>query len=228
MMLEVHDIHTSYGEARILFGVSLEVKEGQAVCLLGRNGMGKTTALVTIMGLIHPTQGSIKFQGEDITKEPTHKIASRGIGYVPEERRLFGELTVKENLDIAAIGSKDSDIESALNYFPTLKKLLHRMAGTLSGGEQQMLAIARALTGKPSLLLLDEPSEGLAPLLVEDLGRTIKEIRKETTILLIEQNLLLSLELADRTYIMMNGAIVFEGTSEELQGSQAIEKYLLV
>jgi branched-chain amino acid transport system ATP-binding protein len=228
MMLEVHDIHTSYGVAHILFGVSLEVKEGQAVCLLGRNGMGKTTTLITIMGLIHPTQGSITFQGEDITKEPTHKIASRGIGYVPEERRLFPELTVKENLDIAAIGSKDSDKESALNYFPTLKKLLDRMAGTLSGGEQQMLAIARALIGKPALLLLDEPSEGLAPLIVDDLGRTIKQIRKETTVLLIEQNLQLSLDLADRTYIMMNGAIVFEGTPEELEGSEAIEKYLLV
>ena len=227
-MLEVHDIHTSYGEARILFGVSLEVKEGQTVCMLGRNGMGKTTTLVTIMGLIHPTQGSIKFQGDDITKEPTHRIASRGIGYVPEERRLFPELTVKENLDIAAIGSKKSDTESALDYFPALKQLLHRLAGTLSGGEQQMLAIARALIGRPSLLLLDEPSEGLAPLIVENLGRTIQEIKKETTILLVEQNLLLSLELADRTYIMMNGAIVFEGTPEELQQSQAIEKYLLV
>jgi branched-chain amino acid transport system ATP-binding protein len=227
-VLEIEGIQASYGAGLVLHGVSLDVKEDEVVCILGRNGVGKSTTLKAIMGLVTTRSGTITFRGDDITRKRTDRIAKRGIGYVPEDRDIFVNLTVLDNLKMAEIASRNPQREKALQYFPKLKDLLDHEGGSLSGGEQQMLAIARAVTGGADLMLLDEPSEGLAPVIREELMEVISELRKEVAILLVEQNLQMTLDLADRIYIMVSGAIAFTGTPEEMQESKAVEKYLML
>jgi len=208
-VLQVQDIHASYGAGEVLFGVSMEINEDEVVCLLGRNGVGKSTTLKAIMGMVPVSSGTVSFRGEDITRKRTDRIAKKGIGYVPEDREIFSFLTVRENLKMAEIGAKTSHREKALAYFPKLKELLDQEGGSLSGGEQQMLAIARAVTGGADLMLLDEPSEGLAPVIRGELVRVIHELKNEVAILLVEQNLHLTLDLANRIYIMVKGHLLF-------------------
>jgi branched-chain amino acid transport system ATP-binding protein len=220
MILEVKDIYTAYGLSQILFGVSLKVKRGEVVSLLGRNGVGKTTTLRSIMGLTPPRSGSIKFKGEEIAGKPPYQIARIGIGSVPEDRRIFPDLTVWENLDVAIKSSREGGptwtMERVFELFPALEPLQNRRGGFLSGGEQQMLTIARALMGNPELLLLDEPSEGLAPVVVKHLGGQISRLREEgMTILLCEQNFRFSLDLSDRLYILEKGEVRYEGSMAE-------------
>jgi len=227
-VLEVEDIQASYGAGAVLFGVSLEVKEDEVVCLLGRNGVGKSTTLKAIMNLVTPSSGHVRFKGEEITGKRTDKIAKRGIGYVPEDRDIFSTLTVLDNLKMAEVASKKPQREKALEYFPKLRDLLGQEGGSLSGGEQQMLAIARAVTAGSDLMMLDEPSEGLAPVIREELKEILTELAKEIPILLVEQNLQLTLDLADRIYIIVNGGVAFVGTPQEMEESKAVEKYLMV
>lgn len=232
-MLQVNDIHTFYGLSHILFGVSLEVKKGEVVCLLGRNGAGKTTTIRSIMGLVSPRQGEVVFKGEVITGQPPYRIARKGISWVPDNRRIFPDLTVAENLEIAekksGSGSK-WNIEKVYTLFPVLKRIQGRRGGNLSGGEQQMLSIARALLGNPELLLLDEPTEGLAPLIVRELEEQILRLKEEgISILLAEQNLKSALRLADRCYVMERGRVCYQGTVDELNQNEEIRtRYLLV
>jgi branched-chain amino acid transport system ATP-binding protein len=233
-MLEVEGIHTFYGLSHILFGVSLRVEPGEVVCLLGRNGAGKTTTLKSIMGLTPPKQGSIRFKGEKITGKEPYLLARKGIGYVPDDRRIFADLTVGENLEIAARSSETRfvrwDKERVYELFPALKEIESRKGGCLSGGEQKMLAIARALMGNPELLLLDEPTEGLAPMLVRALEEQIKKLQETgLTVLLAEQNVRSALRLGDRGYIIDNGQIRYQGSIEELRENEEVrKKYLLV
>ncbi|MCW3975302.1 MAG: ABC transporter ATP-binding protein [Candidatus Bathyarchaeota archaeon] len=228
-MLEISKIHTFYGDSHILFGVSLDVKKQEVVALLGRNGVGKTTTLRSIMGLTPPKEGKITLTGNDITNEKIFKRAKIGIGYVPEDRGLFPGLTVHENLILAADGADTAgDYENALRFFPELKRYLNNRAGRLSGGEQQMLAVGRALIGKKHLLILDEPLQGLAPKIVERLTQAIEEIKKETAVLMVEQNTNLALDIADRVYIMRDGRIVFSGMPNEVRENKDIQAYLVV
>jgi branched-chain amino acid transport system ATP-binding protein len=232
-MLEVEGIHTFYGLSHILFGVSLKVEPGEIVCLLGRNGAGKTTTMKSIMGLTPPRQGSIQFKGEAITGQEPYLLARKGIGYVPDDRRIFADLTVGENLEIAARKAERTerwDKERVYELFPALKGIESRKGGCLSGGEQKMLAIARALMGNPELLLLDEPTEGLAPMLVRALEEQIKKLRETgLTVLLAEQNVRSALRLGDRGYIIDNGQIRYQGSIEELRENEEVrKKYLLV
>jgi branched-chain amino acid transport system ATP-binding protein len=227
-VLQVEDLHASYGAGAVLFGVSLEVKEDEVVCLLGRNGVGKSTTLKAIMNLVTPASGHVRFRGEDITGKRTDRIAKRGIGYVPEDRDIFTTLTVLDNLRMAEVASKRPQREKALEYFPILKNHLDKEGASLSGGEQQMLAIARAVTGGADLMLLDEPSEGLAPVIREELKEVISALAKEVAILLVEQNLQLTVGLGKRIYIIVNGAIAFVGTPQEMEESKAVEKYLML
>jgi branched-chain amino acid transport system ATP-binding protein len=232
-MLEVEGIHTFYGLSHILFGVSLKVEPGEIVCLLGRNGAGKTTTMKSIMGLTPPKQGGIRFKGEEITGKEPYLLARKGIGYVPDDRRIFADLTVGENLEIAARKPKEGkgwDEERVYEIFPALKDIESRKGGCLSGGEQKMLAIARALMGNPELLLLDEPTEGLAPMLVLTLEEQIKKLREAgLTVLLAEQNVRSALRQGDRGYIIDNGQIRYQGSIEELREDEEVrKKYLLV
>jgi len=233
-MLEVEGIHTFYGLSHILFGVSLRVEPEEIVCLLGRNGAGKTTTMKSIMGLTPPKQGSIRLKGEEITGKEPYLLARKGIGYVPDDRRIFADLTVGENLEIAARSSETGfaqwDKERVYGLFPALKEIESRKGGCLSGGEQKMLAIARALMGNPELLLLDEPTEGLAPMLVRALEEQIKKLREAgLTVLLAEQNVRSALRLGDRGYIIDNGQIRYQGSIEELRENEEVrKKYLLV
>jgi branched-chain amino acid transport system ATP-binding protein len=222
-LVSVEGIHTYYGKSHILHGVSLDVGPGEVVGLLGRNGVGKSTTLKSIMGLVNPSEGKITFQGRPITREPPHKVARTGIGYVPEDRRIFKLLTVMENLrtglDRAGVteARKRELLDKVFTYFPRLGERRNQAGGTLSGGEQQMLAIARALMGRPQLLLLDEPSLGLAPLVVKRIFDVIRALNKEgMTIFLVEQNAFHALKLAHRAYVMVNGAITMSGTGKEL------------
>jgi branched-chain amino acid transport system ATP-binding protein len=220
MILDVREIHTAYGLSRVLFGVSVQVAAGECVCLLGRNGVGKTTTIRSIMGLTPPSAGRIIWRGRDITGWPPYRIARAGIGFVPEDRRIFAELTVRENLDVASRGAGGSGwtVERVFDLFPPLREVQHRQGGFLSGGEQQMLTIARTLMGNPDLLLLDEPSEGLAPLVVDHLGEQIARLKAAgLTILLAEQNVAFSLALADRVYVLERGAIRFSGPAAALR-----------
>jgi len=234
MILEVDNIYTAYGLSQILFGVSLKVQEGEVISLLGRNGVGKTTTLRSIMGLTPPISGSIRWRGEEIAGKPTYQISRLGIGFVPEDRRIFSDLTVWENLDVAIQpGSKKENIwtlDRVFDLFPALKPIQTRRGGYLSGGEQQMLTIARTLMGNPDLLLLDEPSEGLAPLVVQQLGEQITKLRREgMTILLCEQNQRFSLDLSDRLYILEKGTIKYEGTVQDFKKDEQIGRaYLAV
>ncbi len=234
MILEVDSIYTAYGLSQVLFGVSLKVQEGEVISLLGRNGVGKTTALRSIMGLTPPQSGSIKWRGEEIAGKPTFEISRLGIGFVPEDRRIFSDLTVWENLDVAIQPGRKKEnlwtVERVFDLFPALKPIQSRKGGYLSGGEQQMLTIARTLMGNPDLLLLDEPSEGLAPIVVQQLGEQIAKLRREgMTILLCEQNQRFSLDLSDRLYILEKGTIKYEGTVQDFLKDEKIGRtYLAV
>ena len=230
-LLEVHDIHAAYGSSRVLFGISLTVARGECVCLLGRNGVGKTTTMRAIMGLTPPSSGRIVFDGTDITGLPPHRIARLGLGFVPEDRRIFAELTVWENLDVAARATGRSGhwtVEAVYGLFPKLSELANRQGGFLSGGEQQMLTIGRTLMGNPDLLLLDEPSEGLAPLVVESMLEQVSRLKREgLTILLAEQGVDFSLALADRVYVLEKGAVRFAGAAAELRDNPRLRDELL-
>ena len=227
-LLDVSEIHTAYGLSRVLFGVTIEVHAGECVCLLGRNGVGKSTTMRSIMGLTPPQSGRVAFKGSDITGWEPFRVARAGIGFVPEDRRIFADLTVWENLDVAQRGNGAWTIERVFDLFPTLQKLTTRHGGFLSGGEQQMLTIARTLMGNPDLLLLDEPSEGLAPLVVDHLCEQIARLKAEgLTILLAEQNTDFSLRLADRVYVLEKGAIRFSGTAAALRDNEALRHELL-
>lgn len=238
MLLEVNDLNTFYGASHVLQGISLNVAEGELVALLGRNGMGKSTTLKTIMGLVKPRSGSVIFEGKDVTGYPPYKAAQAGIGYVPEDRRIFPELSVLDNLLLGIKGGKMGDpndpnvwtIDRIFKHFPKLQERTHQQGRLLSGGEQQMLAIGRSLMGNPRLLLVDEPTEGLAPLMVQEVRNVLAEINKAgVSILLVEHNLKVALSLADRVYLMGKAHIGFRGSVEELKDNREIrEKYLEV
>jgi len=229
-MLLLQEVHTYYGESHILKGISSEIKKGELVTLLGRNGMGKTTTLRSIMGIIPPKQGTITFDGTNICGQKPHSIASLGVGYVPEERMIFPSLTVLENLSLPARGSGGGlwELEKIYQYFPVLGERGDQKGSQLSGGEQQMLAIARILTMNLKLMLLDEPTEGLAPMLVREIGTILKEIRKTgITILLVEQNTRFATGLSDKHCILYNGQIVYEGSNEEFKADTEVQKRYL-
>ena len=229
-LLDVEQIHTAYGLSQVLFGLTLHVERGECVCLLGRNGVGKTTTMRSIMGLTPPSRGHIRWQGADIRGKAPHEIAKLGIGFVPEDRRIFAELTVWENLDVArrARGATEWTVDRIYDLFPKLRELRERQGGFLSGGEQQMLTIGRTLMGNPHLLLLDEPSEGLAPLVVEHLKQQVARLKHEgLTILLAEQNVDFSLDLADRVYVLEKGEIRYSGTAADFRADESIRhRYL--
>jgi branched-chain amino acid transport system ATP-binding protein len=230
-LLDARDLHTAYGLSRVLFGVSVEVNAGECVCLLGRNGVGKSTTMRSIMGLTPPQAGRVLFKGAEITGWEPYRVARAGIGFVPEDRRIFADLTVWENLDVArraAGGNGGFTTERVFDLFPKLRELTNRNGGHLSGGEQQMLTIARTLMGNPELLLLDEPSEGLAPLVVDHLREQIARLKREgLTILLAEQNPEFSLSLADRVYVLEKGSIRFSGPAARLREDAALRQELL-
>jgi branched-chain amino acid transport system ATP-binding protein len=232
--LELENVHISYGLSHIIFGISLNVKAGEIVCLLGRNGVGKTTTLLGIMGVNQPSSGVVRYKGQDITGRPPFVVARAGIGYVPEDRRIFRDLSVLENLKIGALkGHHKADgwnLDKVYNLFPRLQERAGNRGSQLSGGEQQMLAIARALMGNPELLLLDEPTQGLAPILQQRLAGLIKSLKQEgITIFLAEQSLHLALEVSDRLYIMEKGLIKFGGAVSEIDDDKTIiKKYLAV
>lgn len=227
-MLEVNDIHVYYGAIHALKGVSLSVKEGQIVALIGANGAGKSTTLRTISGLLRPKVGDITFEGESITKKNVQSIVRSGISQVPEGRRIFAPLTVLENLELGAFTRKDKDgvahdMELVFKRFPRLAERKKQLAGTLSGGEQQMLAMGRALMSRPRLLLLDEPSMGLSPLFVKEIFDIIQHINEQgTTILLVEQNVHMAMSIADYAYVLETGKITLEGPGQELMQSEAV------
>ncbi|HME42627.1 MAG TPA: ABC transporter ATP-binding protein [Syntrophorhabdales bacterium] len=228
-MLEVRDIHTYYGNSYILQGVSLKVDEGSIVGILGRNGVGKTTLISSIMGFTSPRRGQVIFKGTDITNLPSHRIARMGIGLVPQGRRVFKSLNVRENLTVAAMDrGKGWSLSRIYGLFPVLGKRERQKAGRLSGGEQQMLATARGIRNEPDLLLMDEPSEGLAPLMVQELGRTISQLKAEGfSCLLVEQNLALALRVADYICVMSKGTIVYRSTPEELLRNEEVKSQYL-
>jgi branched-chain amino acid transport system ATP-binding protein len=230
-LLKVESIHAAYGLSRVLFGISLEVLAGECVCLLGRNGVGKTTTMRSVMGLLSPTSGRVVWKGTDIAGWTPHRIARAGIGFVPEDRRIFAELTVWENLDIAFRAARRRgrwNMAAVFDLFPALRPLSNRLGGYLSGGEQQMLTIARTLMGNPELLLLDEPSEGLAPLVVQTLLEKVSELKAQgLTILLAEQGVDFSLALADRVYVLEKGSIRHSGPATELRDDVALRDRLL-
>jgi branched-chain amino acid transport system ATP-binding protein len=230
--LEVEAIHTAYGLSRVLFGVSLEVHAGECIALIGRNGVGKTTTMRSIIGLTPPASGRVVWKGRDIARLGPHRICRMGIGFVPEDRRIFPELTVWENLDIARRIGPDGTTtwreEQVFALFPDLKEIRDRRGGVLSGGQQQMLTIARTLMGNPELLLLDEPSEGLAPLIVEQLCQRVGELKATgLSIVLAEQNLQFVMALADRVYILEKGEVRFIGTPADLQADKSIVQQFL-
>jgi branched-chain amino acid transport system ATP-binding protein len=232
-MLRVDDLHVYYGDSHVLQGVSLEVRSGEVVCLLGRNGAGKSTTLRGILGVNPPKSGRVNFKGQDITARPVYETIRRGLAFVPEDRRIFSGLTVNENLEVAVLQPKEGNtpwtIDRIYATFPLLSKLKARKGGNLSGGEQQMLAIARALVGNPLMLLLDEPCEGLAPVIVEELGRVIRGITSDMPVLLAEQNALFALSIADRGYVIDKGVIRYEGARADLLSNQEVQsRYLSV
>lgn len=232
-MLQLQDLHVSYGAIKALKGISIDVKQGEVVTLIGANGAGKTTTLRTITGLLTPKQGKVLFEGKDISGLATHKVVAQGICMSPEGRGVFANLSVEENLELGAYLASDparvkSDLEKVFVLFPRLKERLKQISGTLSGGEQQMVAIGRAMMARPRLLLLDEPSLGLAPLVVKSIFQAIDEINKTgTTVLLVEQNAHTALKHSHRAYVLETGTIVLEGSSEELAADKRVrEAYL--
>ena len=232
-LLEVNNVHSYYGNIHALKGVSLTVEKGEIVTLIGANGAGKSTTLKTISGIVRPRQGSVYLGGEDLSQYPAHEIVYKGLSQVPEGRGIFARLSVMENLEMGAYVRDDArqiarDIERVFALFPRLKERRKQVAGTLSGGEQQMLAMGRAMMARPKVLLLDEPSMGLAPILVEGIFETIKNINKEgTTILLVEQNALMALQVANRGYVIQTGEIVLQDNSTALQRNEMVQKAYL-
>jgi len=231
-MLELSDIHVAYGGIRALSGVSLRVEAGELVALIGSNGAGKSTTLKTISGLLRPRQGAILYEGREITRAATDRIVALGISHCPEGRRIFGRLSVRENLLLGAVqrGGQDlhADLDRVYELFPRLKERLSQAGGTLSGGEQQMLAIGRALMSRPRLLLLDEPSLGLAPLMVERIFEVIGELKRQgATILLVEQNVHHALDLADRAYVLESGRVTLDGPAAQLKHNPLVEQSYL-
>ena len=231
-MLKVNDINVYYGAIHAIKGVSFEVNDGEIVTLIGANGAGKTTTLNTVAGLLHPKTGTVEFMGENLAHTPGHKIVSKGLALVPEGRRVFLQMSVEDNLEMGAFTQPNSTIKGGLElvyeHFPRLKERRKQVAGTLSGGEQQMLAMGRALMSKPKLMMLDEPSMGLAPILVDQIFEIIKELHKNgTTILLVEQNARKALQIADRAYVLETGNITLSGTGAELASSDAVKKAYL-
>lgn len=230
--LKVEEIHSYYALSHILFGVSLVVEKGETVCLLGRNGAGKTTTLLSIMGLILPSSGSIFLGEEDITRYPPHMAARRGLGFVPEDRRIFSDLTVRANLEVAmkpsVTGTQEWDLARVYKLFPILRDREAQVAGMLSGGEQQMLTIARSLMGNPQVMLIDEPSEGLSPVVIKTLKEQILRLQKEgITILLVEQNSDFALSVSNRAYVIDKGTMKFVGSTSELkQDKETRKRYL--
>ena len=233
-MLQLVDVHSAYRATPILFGVSLTVQDGETVALLGRNGMGKTTLLKTIMGFLKPTRGQIDFQGQDLTRLTPHEIARLGVGYVPENRRIFPGLTVRENLELGLsavrrgkAGLRTERFHQVFEHFPHLRERLNQPGKTLSGGEQQMLAIARVMMAGAKLILMDEPTQGLAPTLVRHIREMVAQLRRVgVTIFLVEQNARMALNVCDRGYIMEKGLIVFEGSSSSLRYSPVTREKL--
>lgn len=234
-MIVVKDIHSYYGKSHILHGVSLELKQGELVCLLGRNGVGKSTTLKSIMGIVRPTQGSIRFDGKELVGSQPYQIARLGVGYVPEDRRIFKSLTVHENLLMGTQKAKNSGsaervwtIDKIYEIFPNLRERSSNKGSHLSGGEQQMLTVARTLMGNPKLILVDEPTEGLAPLIVKDVLEMLAAIRKSgVTVLMVEQNFKAAIKVADRFYIMAKGQMVFEGGMAALLAAEDVRKNYL-
>jgi branched-chain amino acid transport system ATP-binding protein len=232
-LLEVQDVETFYGSIQALKGVSLEVYDGEIVTLIGANGAGKSTTLRSINGLNHPRRGRIAFRGQDITHEPAHQIVKRGIAQSPEGRKLFPRMSVTENLEMGAFQRKDrgefkADMDRVFHLFPRLAERRHQKAGTLSGGEQQMCAIGRALMARPTLLMLDEPSMGLAPIFVERIFETIVEVNKQgTSILLVEQNALMALDVANRGYVLETGHVALADEAKALARNEQVRKTYL-
>lgn len=232
-LLEVRDVHSYYGNIRALKGVSLSVDEGEIVTLIGANGAGKSTTLKTISGIVRPRQGRVFLAGEDLGEYAAHEIVMKGVSQVPEGRGIFARLSVTENLDMGAYVHNDArqiarDMERVFNLFPRLRERRKQIAGTLSGGEQQMLALGRALMARPKVLLLDEPSMGLAPILVESIFQTIQDINAEgATILLVEQNALMALQIAHRGYVIQTGEIVLQDDARALQNNEMVQKAYL-
>ena len=232
-MLEVKDIHTYYGMSHILQGVSISVKEGEIITLIGRNGAGKTTTLKSIIGLTPSKSGTITFQGEDITRMPTHLIAQKGIAYIPEERRILPNLTVEENLKLGMLKNRDRTknnflLERVFAYFPRLKERLRQKGSSLSGGEQQMLTMARGLVSGPAIMLIDEPTEGLMPSMVDQIARILVEMNRDgVTILLVEQNVEMALSISTHGYVIDQGMIQYRGNAEDLRTNKEIQQRYL-
>ncbi len=232
-LLELEGLHVYYGHIHALRGLTVNVDQGEIVALLGSNGAGKTTTLRTISGLLRPREGRVRLGGEAIDHLPPHAIVHKGVGHAPEGRKIFARLTVRENLEMGAYQRSDQraiqeDMERVFTLFPRLKERIGQVAGTLSGGEQQMLAIGRALMARPKVLLLDEPSMGLAPVLVEQIFETVKDINAQgTTILLVEQNAYMALTVANRGYVLQTGEIVLTGTAKELQANEEVKRAYL-
>ena len=230
-MLKIEDMHVYYGAIHAIKGVSFEVGEGEIVALIGANGAGKSTILKTVSGLMHPRSGSISFCGQDIAHTEAYKLLRTGLAHVPEGRRIFLQMSVQENLEMGAYINKEvsqKDLDMVFNYFPRLKERRKQIAGTLSGGEQQMLAMSRALMSRPKLMMLDEPSMGLAPILIDQIFEIIKQLHKDgTTILLVEQNASKALEIADRAYVLETGKVILSGTGKELASSDEVKKAYL-
>ncbi len=231
-LLVVDELHTYYGESHALQGVSLRVNAGEVVCLLGRNGAGKSTTLNSIVGLTPSRRGTVRFDGEEIQRLPAHRIARRGLALVPEDRRIFAGLTVAENLEVAAPGRSTRErrwpAERIFDEFPMLAEVRDQDGATLSGGQQQMLAIARALAGEPRLLLLDEPNEGLAPVIVQQIGALIDRLAETTTILFTDQRTRFALRHARRGYILQKGRVVYEGSAQQIAQDPDVQRYLAV
>jgi branched-chain amino acid transport system ATP-binding protein len=232
-MLEVHNVHTYYGNIHALKGISITVEEGEIVTLIGGNGAGKSTTLKTISGLMRPREGHVRLNGEDLSAYKAHEIVAKGVVQVPEGRQVFAALTVMENLEMGAFSRSDrdgirADVEKVFHIFPRLKERQRQVAGTLSGGEQQMLATGRALMGRPKLMLLDEPSMGLAPVLVDSIFDTIRDLHRQgTTILLVEQNARMALQVANRGYVIQTGEVILSDTAEHLRENPMIQKAYL-
>jgi branched-chain amino acid transport system ATP-binding protein len=231
-MLKIEGVEVSYGESQALFGVNLEVKEGQICALIGANGAGKTTTLRTISGLLRPQKGEISFLGNAIHKKNAHEIVDLGISHVPEGRGLFPMMTVHENLVLGGHvprvrSRREKNLEHVFHLFPRLKERENQLAGTLSGGEQQMVAIARGLMSEPKLLILDEPSLGLAPIIVEEVFRIVKEISAETTVMIVEQNVSQTLQIADHAFVLEHGQVVMSGAGKDLMANEHVKKAYL-
>ncbi|MFL5757262.1 MAG: ABC transporter ATP-binding protein [Chloroflexota bacterium] len=231
-LLLLDDVHTWYGQIRALQGITVELSRGEIVTLIGANGAGKTTTLKTISGLLHPRQGRVLFAGNDVSRTPPHRLVAQGIGHAPEGRRIFSRLTVLENLQMGGYTRKPAeireDLERVMVLFPRLRERMTQQGGTLSGGEQQMLAIGRALMSRPRVLLLDEPSLGLAPILVQQIFSIVREINAQgTSILLVEQNALQALNIAHRGYVLQTGRVVLTGTAAELTANETVRKAYL-